>query len=84
MVEVVPHILDKHSQIAEGAVSQLPPQFSLQKEDAPHGHTTPWKALPQQNPRSASKCTITPVTVASLSYPWPMAKTEDGEGVRNV
>ena len=47
MVEVVPRVLDEHSQIAEGAVSQLPPQFSPQKEDAPCGHTVPWKALLQ-------------------------------------
>lgn len=29
MVEEVPHILDEHSQILEGAISQFPPQFNL-------------------------------------------------------
>lgn len=38
-----PHILDEHRQIAEGAVPQLPPQFSPQKADAPCRHTVPWE-----------------------------------------
>lgn len=81
MVEVVPHVLDKHSQIAESAVSH-----SVQWEVAAKGHVdTPLLGrLSCSNTHAWHQNAVIPVTmasVASLSYLWP---TEDGEGMRNV
>lgn len=84
MVEVVPHVLNKHSQIAESAVSH-----SIQWEVAAKGHVdTPLLGrLCCSNTHARHQNAVTPVTMASmasLSYPWPTAETEDGEGMRNV
>lgn len=85
-----PYFGDRHRQIAEGVVSQLPPQFCSQKEDAPHGHAVLWKALLRWHPSSPSRTHSHPcqrgfcVSPANGQWSWPTAMTEDGKGMKNI